>query len=419
MSKQFKGRLNPNNFKVNDVIFSGPKDKNPIIVLHDKNSGSNYFQKVTESTNQWQKWLPWHDFDPTVPLEQSRMRLGSNTVMSQHAGGYAYNKPGIHIAYRNGKPIIYTMEGQIGFQPYNYNNRAKNDTGRYIVIHNTNKEATLALNNAKDFSQTKSITLPNGAKITPQQRELDLKFQGKAQLGREKAVAKEYQGKTSKEIINIYNKLYHEQKDKSLVENAPWALPGILVSPELDSNTTTFNKEKRKKFAALRNHIINHYLPHHEEMKSQLPAPGQPWPTGNEKQSSKFNFILPDGYPPLTEGWDQSSILGLSKEIPDSKASYFPEPGSMESVASWGFKGLENLDLTGNNSNIEGRTPNDTNGLKTGGSPTVLKTNEGVDPTEGVDTTKFKPKMAFPHGVEYRPGTDAYNKYQLRIMQSQ
>tara|TARA_R100000458_G_scaffold9194_1_gene7294 strand:- start:1010 stop:2281 length:1272 start_codon:yes stop_codon:yes gene_type:complete len=167
----------------------------------------------------------------------------------------------------------------------------------------------------------------------------------------------------------------------------------------------------------------NNELP--EESRITLPIPGVEYVP--KKEVSHFQpFILPDGYPPLTD-YDYSKVDTPGK-------GFYTEPGSMESIAAWNLKGLEGLDLgidyskmnkypsafggagpTLNSAkdqtiNVEntGNTQEEvTNKIDNGGTQPISKEIPIVDiPSDA---------PIFPQGLRYREGSNAYNKYNLRI----
>ena len=162
-----------------------------------------------------------------------------------------------------------------------------------------------------------------------------------------------------------------------------------------------------------------------EESRITLPIPGQKY-VPKETTSHFQPFILPDGYPPLTD-FDSSKV-----DTPEK--GFYTEPGSMESIASWNFKGLENLNLGADYSKMN-KYPSAFGGagptLNSAKDQTINVENTGSTPQEvtpKIDnggTQPMSPAIVdipsdapiFPHGLRYREGSDSHNKYNLRIQQ--
>tara|TARA_R100000353_G_scaffold60329_1_gene47805 strand:+ start:902 stop:2140 length:1239 start_codon:yes stop_codon:yes gene_type:complete len=182
-------------------------------------------------------------------------------------------------------------------------------------------------------------------------------------------------------------------------------------------------RDMRNNTQALYNEIQarNNELP--EESRITLPIPGVEYVP--KKEVSHFQpFILPDGYPPLTD-------YDSSKQDTPGKG-FYTEPGSMESIAAWNLKGLEDLDLSTTYSKMN-KYPSAFGGpgptLNSAKDQTINVENTGSDPREvnpTIDnggTQPISPAIVdipsdapiFPQGLRYREGSDAYNKYNLRI----
>ena len=165
----------------------------------------------------------------------------------------------------------------------------------------------------------------------------------------------------------------------------------------------------------------NNELP--EESRITLPIPGVEYVP--KKEVSHFQpFILPDGYPPLTD-YDYSKVDTPGK-------GFYTEPGSMESIAAWNLKGLEGLDLGIDYSKMN-KYPSAFGGagptLNSAKDQTINVENTGntqEEVTNKIDnggTQPISPAIVdipsdapiFPQGLRYREGSDAYNKYNLRI----
>ena len=213
---------------------------------------------------------------------------------------------------------------------------------------------------------------------------------------------------STEDLLKVYNKQVAAYN--SAVRAREIVPPVITASMGPVVDTTGILKNK---YQATFNEIQvrNNELP--EESRISLPIPGQKF-VPKEKPSHFQPFILPDGYPPLTD-------YDYSKHDLSGK-SYYPEPGSMESIAAWGFKGLENLDL-----GIDYSKMNKYPSAFGGPGPRLSSTEDQTINVENTGSTKeeISPKIVdvpttipiFPTGVRYREGTDAYNRYNLRIQQ--
>ena len=182
-------------------------------------------------------------------------------------------------------------------------------------------------------------------------------------------------------------------------------------------------RDMRNNTQALYNEIQarNNELP--EESRITLPIPGQKF-VPKETTSHFQPFILPDGYPPLIN-FDYSKV-----DTPEK--GFYTEPGSMESIAAWNLKGLEGLNLGIDYSKMN-KYPSAFSGagptLNSAQDQTIIKENTGntqEEVTPKIDNGGKQPispaivdipsdAPIFPQGLRYREGSDAHNKYNLRI----